>query len=369
MTGTYIVEEVAPELLDRALALLGAWLPAALTLVLGAIGLVLLNRWLTSRTLRREAGRVAQQLSLFALSAVLVVVFVLALPIGGQQKGQLLSLLGLLFSAAIALSSTTFLGNAIAGLMIRAVEDFRPGDFIRVNDHFGRVSERGLLHVEIQTDARDLVTVPNLQIVSNPVQVVRASGTIVSADVSLGYDLDRARVERLLLEAAEAAGLGDGFVRVMALGDFSVSYRVSGLLADLKTLVMAKSRLYGEVLDALHGDGVEIVSPTFMNQRPQAAGERFVADPRDRREERRRGPRVEVTPDAIVFDKADRAAAREELQTMLEQDREERAAKASQQTDEQEVEARQRLAREIEALDRRIERITEFLARDPEEDD
>ena len=45
------------------------------------------------------------------------------------------------------LSSTTFIGNIMAGLMLRVVRSFRPGDFVHVGDYFGRVSEQSLFHV------------------------------------------------------------------------------------------------------------------------------------------------------------------------------------------------------------------------------
>jgi len=97
---------------------------------------------------------------------------------------ELLAVVGLLFSATMALSSTTFLGNAMAGVMIRAVRNFRIGDFIRCDQHFGRVTERGLFHTEIQTEDRELTTLPNLYLVTHPVTTVRASGTVISATVA-----------------------------------------------------------------------------------------------------------------------------------------------------------------------------------------
>lgn len=92
-------------------------------------------------------------------------------------------------------------------------------------EHFGRVSKRGLFHTEIQTEDRDLITLPNLYLVSHPVTTVRNSGTIISSTVSLGYDVPRGRIEASLLRAAQNAGLQDPFVRIFELGDFSVSYR------------------------------------------------------------------------------------------------------------------------------------------------
>ena len=38
----------------------------------------------------------------------------------------------------------------MAGLMMRVVKGFGAGDFVSIGESFGRVSERGLFHVEIQ---------------------------------------------------------------------------------------------------------------------------------------------------------------------------------------------------------------------------
>ncbi|MEM6709958.1 MAG: mechanosensitive ion channel family protein [Pseudomonadota bacterium] len=210
------------------------------------------------------------QALLLRLLAILtaIIALPLLLPIGNELRGQLLSLLGLLLSAVVGLASTTFVSNAMAGLMQRSATRFEPGDFIGVGDIFGRVTERALFHTELQTEDRDLVTLPNLYLVTNPVKVVRASGTLVSATVSLGYDVSRRQIEKALLQAAERAELNDAFVQVIDLGDFSVSYRVSGFLEDVRRLLSQRSALKAGVLDALHGAGIEIVSPNFMNQRP-----------------------------------------------------------------------------------------------------
>lgn len=91
-----------------------------------------------------------------------MVLVIIALPVASELRGQLLSLFGLAITALLTLSGTTFVSNAMAGLMLRSLANFRAGDFLRVEGHFGRVTERGLLHTEIQTEDRDLVTLPNL---------------------------------------------------------------------------------------------------------------------------------------------------------------------------------------------------------------
>jgi hypothetical protein len=126
--------------------------------------------------------------------------------------------------------------------------------------------------------------------------------------VSLGYDIQRKKIESLLTQAAERAELKDPFVQILELGDFSVKYRVAGFLSEVKHLITARSRLHMTMLDSLHEGGVEIVSPTFMTQRQIREGQSFI--PLVRREE----PLVSHVPDgekeipeALMFDKAEEA--------------------------------------------------------------
>ncbi|MFG0315303.1 MAG: mechanosensitive ion channel domain-containing protein, partial [Phycisphaerales bacterium] len=225
-----------------------------------------------------------------------------------STKGNLLSLVGLAITALLTLSSTTLASNAMAGLMIRMERGFRPGDFVRVGEYFGRVSERGLFHTEIQTEDRDLVTLPNMFLATNPVRVVRSSGTIISAELSLGYDVSHATVEPLLIKAASDVGLVDPFVWLTELHDHAVGYRVCGFCEDVKTLVSVRSKLRASVLDTVHGAGIEIVSPSFMNQRPAPREEPVIPRP-----QRRRASVETTAPEEIVFDKAEAAGHKERL--------------------------------------------------------
>jgi len=156
------------------------------------------------------------------------------------------------------------------------------------------------------------VTLPNLYVTNHPVKVSRESGTIVSSEVSLGYDLSHDRVERLLIKAATEAGLKEPFVYIMKLGDFSVLYRVNGMLLEVNQLLSARSRLNAAILDGLHGDGIEIVSPGFMNTR-DVAGKTFAARPVTRKVEVANAPK----PDDIIFEKAEQAATLEEMKASV----------------------------------------------------
>lgn len=332
-------------------ARLGGWLP-----LLGILVLLVLV-WLVVRQLfahqRRQGAdvRYRQQGGRLLLLLVGLVLSIIVAPIGSELRGQLLSLIGLLLSATIALSSTSVMGNLVAGFMLRAVNSFRGGDFIEFRDEFGRVSQRGLLHVEIQNEDSELVTVPNLLLVQEPFSVVRASGTVISAEVSLGYDVDRCDVESTLLRAVEQAELQDGFVQIRDLGDFSVLYRASGKLQEAGYVVSARSRLRAAMLDALHQAGIEIVSPSFMNQRRLEVGQRFIPEShRQGRTANRNGHAEQV-----LFDKAETASALEQLEEKRESLRQKIEATDSETEKERLEKERDALQQKLEEAKRRAE--------------
>ena len=285
--------------------------------VLAVVAVISAGLWLAYYLLLKRRselgpeGRFPRQLIMLLLGATGIFLVILAFPMSDTTRSQVLSLLGIVLTGIIAISSTNFVANIMAGLMLRVVNSFRPGDFIRVKERFGRVTERGLIHTEIQTEDRNLTTFPNLYLVTNPVTVVRSSGTIVSATLSLGYDVPHSRIEELLKKAAAELELAEPFVQVRKLGDFSVTYRVAGFLSDVKRLLTVRSELRKKVMDVLHENGVEIVSPSFMNQRPIPDGKRFIPESIGKEE---RAEDKEKGPETLIFDKAEQAEILEHLQ-------------------------------------------------------
>ncbi len=287
---------------------------------LAVILITVLVIWLSRRAIPNTSStRIFRQLVVVALILGANAVLVLVLPIGAELRGQLLSLFGLVLTAIIALSSTTLVGNAMAGVMLRAVGGFHPGDFISVEENFGRVTELGLLHTEVQSEDRDLLTLPNLYLISHPVKVVSATGTLISADVSLGYDAPRRTVEKALMTAAEAAGLAEPFVQIKGLLDHAVAYRVSGFLEEVRGLVSKRTELNASVLDGLHAAGLEIVSPSFVNQRRIAADARVMPTPAPELEPEADAGASGAQPEQMMFDKAEVAGRLTRLQAQREE--------------------------------------------------
>lgn len=288
------------------------WVPFLLAFIVGGIIVFGYSKWLENRSKTNlPHSEFVPHLIGLILIATFVVTLIISSPLNETTEGQLLSLIGILLTAAIALSSTTFLGNILGGLMIRMLKKITPGGFLKVGEHFGKVTELGLLHCEIQTIDRGLTTIPNLFLVTNPVEVMQSSGIVISEELSLGYDINRHDIESALLSSAESSGLTEPFVQVMSLGDYSVTYKISGFLKDVNKLISAQSRLREHVLDGLHDTNIEIVSPTFMNQRVYSESSKFISKSKKVFSEK------ESNIGDIVFDKANVAGSIEKLKNQV----------------------------------------------------
>ena len=281
-----------------------------------------------------------------------------------QDKINVLMLLGVFVSAIFTLSSTTFVSNALAGFMQRSINSFQIGDFIKVGDHFGRVTERGLLHTEIQTEESDLMTFPNLLLVTQPIKVIRSSGTIISATVSLGYDISHVKVKEILLQAAKETELSDPFVHILELGDFSILYRACGFLSQPKLLLTTKSVLREKMIEKLHDANIEILSPTFVNQRQFKPADTFI--PQKIIKEIVSSTETE-TPENVVFEKAEKVEKIEDLKSEQLKKLDEIKELESQINDSKNEEAQEAMKRKIADIQTRISEIKKILEKDSEE--
>lgn len=302
--------------MDELLILGMALVPFILTILIVVLLLIASHKVLLGNKSLQQEAKLPRQLILLVLYIVGLIGIAIALPVTESTRNQVISLIGILLSGVIAFSSTTIVANVMAGIVMRFTMPFHIGDFIRVDGFFGRVTEKGLFDTEIQTEQRDLIAFTNSFLMSHPLQVVRSSGTIISASLSLGYDVHHARVEPLLIKAAEQSGLEGPFVQVLELGDHAITYRISGLLTEIKSMISSRSTLYVNIMDCLHEDNIEIVSPSFMNQRklpddlsvlPVKATARKKAS-------------AEGTPEDVIFDKAEEAQTKDRtVKDLLEQ--------------------------------------------------
>jgi len=288
--------------MSNVMDVLSSFSGTAITVVI-IILFFMVVKWIFNRIEQeKEKSTIALQAIYLIIILLGALALAISLPIEESLKNQIIGLIGIVLSAGLAFSSTTLIGNALAGLMNANIKNFKLGDFIRIENNFGRVTKKGLFRTEIQTEDRNLTSLPNLYIANNPLKIIRESGTIISTTVSLGYDVNRSKIETFLLEAAKASGLTEPFVFITNLGDYSVTYKINGLLTDITRYFTAISKLNAKVMDHLHREGIEIVSPNFVNQRQVNDIQYIPAMTKERKT-----ALDEKLPEELVFDKAIKA--------------------------------------------------------------
>ena len=284
-------------------------------IVLVLVVLLVLNFWIFKKVKSTKLnGNILKNSITTFILFVGILIFILSFPIDKTLKGQILSFLAIIVSAGIALSSTTVLGNLIAGIMNNSMNRFRNGDLIKIGDLQGRVTIKSIFHTEIQLEDSNFITIPNLYIATNPVKLTRKTDTVISTSVSLGYDIPRTEIEESLKGAAVTTGLADPYVYITKLGDYSVLYKIHGFLDDSSKYFSTMSLLNANVMDELHNRKIEIVSPSFMNQR-NSNEKAFIPKEILKNE----NLTLEQLPEDLVFDEAIKSEEIEKKKDQLEE--------------------------------------------------
>ena len=114
--------------------------------------MIIATKWIFKRIEQeKEKSTITRQVIYLIIILIGTLALAISLPIENSLKGQIIGLIGIVLSAAFAFSSTTLIGNALAGLMNANIKNFHLGDFIRIENNFGRVTKKGLFRTEIQT--------------------------------------------------------------------------------------------------------------------------------------------------------------------------------------------------------------------------
>ena len=94
------------------------------------------------------------------------------------------------------------------------------------------------------------------------------------------------------------AALYFGNRRLRVYFESRVTCQVSALLKEVNQLIDKRRELRARTMDALHAEGIEIVSPSFMNTRVFEKGEKFIPDVGEEAKSIAAG----LSADAIAFD-------------------------------------------------------------------
>ena len=223
--------------------------------------------WLNDETLPPTTRLTSLAIWLFALAMAYPY-----LPGSGTEAFKGLSvLIGLM----ISLGATSVVGQAAAGLILTYTRTLRPGEFVRIGEHEGTVTELGMFTTSIRTGLGEVLTIPNSMITGtvtkNYSRVVQGAGYVVDATVTIGYDTPWRQVEAILLEAARRTpGVLDSprpQVFQIALSDFYPEYRLVAQAVPSEPRPRAEllSVLHANIQDVFNEYGVQMMSPHYMS--------------------------------------------------------------------------------------------------------
>ena len=202
----------------------------------------------------------------FAGWAVVLIGVILALTVLGVDMVPITLLIALAI-ALVVLMGRPLIQSWGAGLLLRARAPFRPGDRIETMGYIGYVEEINVRSVVMHTGDGQIVHVPNLEVVQNP--LVNRTGhdgrrrSSITFGVADKTDLDAA--EALLVEAATGApGVHDEpapAAWVSSIGETTISLELR-FWHDHAARHVVRSEVAHAGLAALSKAGVKMPFPT-----------------------------------------------------------------------------------------------------------
>lgn len=155
---------------------------------------MLLERTGVSETLRPFLSSTA---SIVLKGAVL---FAIASVLGANLTGLAAILAAAAFAVGMALQGS--LGNFASGILILTLQPYKIGDWIQVEDKFGRVVEIGIFSTDVLTPGNKILIIPNSKITDSVVTNFSEKGMIrLELEVTMPYEESFPRVMQIIEQA------------------------------------------------------------------------------------------------------------------------------------------------------------------------
>ena len=208
--------------------------------------------------------------------SIIVWVFALAMAYPYLPGAQTDAFKGLsvLIGLMVSLGGAGVIGQAFSGIILMYVRLFRRGDYVRIGEHEGTVTELGMFATRIRTGLGEEISISNAAVlaatIKNYSRTVAGTGFVLDTVVTIGYSTPWRQVEAMLTQAAlrteDIAREPPPTVRQTALSDFYAEYRLIAYSPAESAAVRADilNRLHGHIQDVFNEHGVQIMSPHYM---------------------------------------------------------------------------------------------------------
>lgn len=128
------------------------------------------------------------------------ILFVIASVIGADLTGLIAILAAAGFAVGMALQGS--LGNFASGILILTLKPYKIGDWIQLDDKFGRVEEIGIFSTDVLTPGNKILIIPNSLITESVVTNFSEKGQIrLELMVTMPYDESFPKVKQVIMDA------------------------------------------------------------------------------------------------------------------------------------------------------------------------
>ncbi|MBP6776699.1 MAG: mechanosensitive ion channel [Piscinibacter sp.] len=228
--------------------------------------------WIDRYTVRATRGLVHIGIWLFALA--------MAYPYLPGSDTEAFKGITVLLGVMLSLGSSNFVGQAMSGLILTYSRTLHVGEYVRIAEVEGTVTEMGTFATRIRTGLGEELTLPNTMIVGtvtkNYSRTVKGNGYIVDTVLTIGYDTPWRQVHAMMIEAARRTEgiLASPAPHVFqtALSDFYVEYRLvaQAVASAPRPRAQVLADLHGHLQDVFNENGVQIMSPHYLGDPSQA---------------------------------------------------------------------------------------------------
>lgn len=170
-------------------------------------------------------------------------------------------------SLGIGFGLQAIVSNFVSGLILLWERSIKVGDWVIVGDEEGHVRRINVRSTEIETFDRQIVIIPNSNLISGVVKNWVRNNTIgrVIVAVGVGYESDPELVRNILLECAKSHELimDDPPPRVVFadFGDSSLNFELRCYVSNVDSSMSVRSHLRFEIFRRLKQASIEIPFP------------------------------------------------------------------------------------------------------------
>ena len=268
--------------------LIGAWnfIPNLLTIVVVLVVVKYVVRWIKRLSVAIQTGKLtlpgfypdwAHTTYTLIRTALYVLAFIFIYPYLPGADNKVFQGVSVLIGVVVSLGSTSVVSNLMGGLVITYMRPFLRGDYVKVGDVTGTVVEKTPVVTRIETFKKELVTIPNAQVLSGNVVNYTAptrgsgKGVALSTSITIGYDTPWRSVHEMMLTAAgrtaEVESTPAPYVLQKALDNSYVAYQLCAYTLRPEDMHQIYSDLHKNLQDVFAEHGVEILSPEYRAER------------------------------------------------------------------------------------------------------